>query len=315
MSASAQNADQNATPAAEAAAPPFGAGLVPPPPIAHHFALTRDLHRFFPKLESEADHPTRWEFPAYLDNPTVAWLRMLKDLYRSPYAFPATMSPEAGLMLFSLVRNIRPRVVVEVGTFIGVSTIWIAAALEAGKDDPGRAPGDVQGVIHCFDDFGPIHSGPWRDAELKASRLPLVRTHLERAGLAHRVVFHAGDSSVELVKARDLLRGGLDPLKSAWNTPFAGGSAEGGVGGVDLALIDGNHTVEGVLQDFWAVEPVLNTGGYIVLHDTYPEQCGDHLGPRHIIDHITRVGQGTYELCELYTAPLNYGMALLRRIG
>ena len=27
------------------------------------------------------------------------------------------------------------------------------------------------------------------------------------------------------------------------------------------------------------------------------------------------VAQGLYELCELYTAPLNYGMALLRRIG
>ena len=70
-----------------------------------------------------------------------------------------------------------------------------------------------------------------------------------------------------------------------------------------------------MLQDLRAVEPVLNTGGYIALHDTFPEQCGDHMGPRHILDHLTSEAQGLYEVCELYTAPLNYGMALLRRIG
>ena len=74
-------------------------------------------------------------------------------------------------------------------------------------------------------------------------------------------------------------------------------------------------TIPGVLEDLWAIEPILNTGGYICLHDTFPEQCGDHAGPRHILDHLREVAQGAYELCELYTAPLNYGMALLRCIG
>jgi hypothetical protein len=65
----------------------------------------------------------------------------------------------------------------------------------------------------------------------------------------------------------------------------------------------------------WAIEPVLNTGGCILVHDTFPEQCGGHEGPRHLIDHIHTKAQGLYEVCELYTAPLNYGMALLRRVG
>jgi hypothetical protein len=293
-----------------------GAGLPPPAIPARRYALPREVFRFFPKLEDETLHPTQWRLPPYLDNDSVPWLRTLKELYASPYAFPAAMSPEAGLMLFSLVRNIRPRVVVEVGTFIGISTIWLAAALEEGKDDPGRAPGEVQGLIHCFDDFGPIHSGPWRDAALSASRLPLVESHLAKAGLSHRVQFHAGDSSTEILKHREVLRAGLDPFKGAWMSPIVGSNAgPGSIGGVDFALVDGNHTVEGVLQDLRAIEPVLNTGGYIALHDTFPEQCGEHMGPRHILDHLAAEAQGLYEVCELYTAPLNYGMALLRRIG
>ena len=75
-----------------------------------------------------------------------------------PIVFPASLSPEAGLMLHSLIRNLRPRVIVEVGTFCSVSTHWMAAALhEMGGN----------GVIHAFDDFGPIYKGPWRDAEMR----------------------------------------------------------------------------------------------------------------------------------------------------
>lgn len=296
--------------------PRSGANLPPPEISPHRGALPRDQFRFYPRLEREEDHPRAWAFPRHLDNAAVAWLRTLKHLYASPYAFPASISPEAGLLLFSLVRNIRPRTVVEVGSFIGISTIWIAAALEEAAADPPSGPGSGRGVVHSFDDFGPMPPGPWREVDLPTSRLPIVQQNLERAGLAHRVVLHPGDSSVELVKARDALRGTLDATKAPWGAPAVGlGSGEAGTGGVDFALIDGNHSVGGVLQDLWAVEPVLNPGGYLLLHDTFPEQCGDHQGPRHVIDHIRAAAQGVYETCELYTAPLNYGMALLRRVG
>jgi len=304
------------TPPESPAAPVVGAGAPPPPIPLNRAPFPRDLFRFFPKLEDTADHPTAWAFPPYLDAQNCRWLGVLKELYSTPMAFPASISPEAGLMLFSLVRNLRPRVVVEVGTFIGISTIWVAAALEESAADPGRAPGPTQGIIHAFDDLGPMGKGPWRDAEFTQSRQPVVQESLDRAGLAHRVVLHPGDSSIQIRAFRDQLRGQLNALSAPWGKPFVGtAGGTGAIGGVDLALIDGNHSVEGVLQDLWAVEPVLNTGGYILLHDTFPEQCGDHLGPRHILDNIKSVAQGLYEVCELYTAPLNYGMALLRRIG
>jgi cephalosporin hydroxylase len=120
-----------------------------------------------------------------------------------------------------------------------------------------------------------------------------IQSRLARAGLADLVRLHEGDSSAALTAAcPDLLA----------------------AGGVQFAFIDGDHTPRGVLADFKALEPALCTGGYILLHDTIPEQC-THAGPRRLLDSIHTVGAGRYETCELWSAPLNYGLALLRRIG
>ncbi len=251
-----------------------------PPVPANKYALPRRSLRFMPTLAGE--HPTSWTFPAFMDDPATPWVAELRRLYAEPIAFPASISPEAGLLLHALVRNIRPRTVVETGTFLGASTVWMASALDDG------------GALVAFDDFGPVRPGPWREAGLEGDRLTLVRDRLERAGLLSCVTLHKGDSATEIVRARADLRAR---------------------GGVDLALIDGDHTVEGATRDFWAVEPVLNTGGYILLHDTFPEQCGEHRGPRHVVDRVNAIGQGLYESCELYLSPLNYGFGLLRRIG
>ncbi len=279
-----------------------------PSPPARKYAIPRRLLEFHPRLEREEDHPGAWTFPAYLDDPRVAWLRELKALYESPLAFPASISPQAGWLLHGLVANLRPRVVVEVGAFLGASTLWMASALvetargftgamylESEEPGGGEAPaGAGTGVIHVFDDFGPVREGPWREAELDEDREAIVRACLERAGVGSIVHLHKGLSQATLPAARDALRA---------------------AGGVDLALLDGDHTIAGVWADLDALEPVLNTGGYVLLHDTYPEQCGEHQGPRHVIDHLNTRATGLYEKCELHLAPLNYGLAILRRIG
>lgn len=269
-------------------------------------ALPRSQLACFPLLQRIEDHPKAWAFPAYLDG-RVPWVAMLKELYASPIAFPASLSPAMGLFLHALVRNIRPRTVVEIGTFLGVSTIWIASALEEAMSDPPHLPtasGQLHGIVHCFDDFAPIQPGAWRSEGTQGPRDALVRGHLDRAGLGHRVHLHPGDSAPRVTRARE--EGLFGPSGEA--------GGRGGAG-IDLAFIDGDHSTPGALRDLHAVEPALNTGGYIVLHDTFPEQCGDHMGPRTIIDRTHEVARGRYELCEFYTAPLNYGMAVLRRIG
>ncbi|MFM9997165.1 MAG: O-methyltransferase [Phycisphaerales bacterium] len=281
-------------------APAERARIDSPPVPANKYALPRASLRFLPRLERESDHPTAWEFPSVLcDEP--AWLAELRRLYADPLCFPASLSPQAGLLLHALVLNVRPRVVVETGSFLGASTLWMGGAiaesskLKAQRSSQAReAPAGLSPSLHCFDDFGPIKPGPWRGGGFEGDRLSLVRERVARAGLGERVTLYRGDSATELVRARD----GLKQL-----------------GGVDVAFLDGDHTVEGATRDLWAVEPVLNTGGYVVLHDTLPEQCGGHAGPRHVVDRINAITQGLYEACELHLAPLNYGLAVLRRIG
>ena len=48
-------------------------------------------------------------------------------------------------------------------------------------------------------------------------------------------------------------------------------------GGVQSAFLDGDHS-KGGLADLQAVEPVLQVGSFVVLHDTFPEVCSWH-GP------------------------------------
>ncbi|MBC7835744.1 MAG: class I SAM-dependent methyltransferase [Phycisphaerales bacterium] len=264
------------------------------PPGPHVQGGKRELDRqslaYYPR-HFVADHPRKWDFPAYLDNPSCRWLQTLKGLYASPFSFPASLSPEAGLLVHSLIRNIRPRVIIETGTFIGMSTLWMAAALQENRDG---------GVVHTFDYFGPISAGPWREVEMREDRIGFVASNLAQAGLADQVVLHGGNTSFEI-------RAAHQELKVA--------SASGGGGGVQFAFIDADHGIMGTNQDFWAVEPLLDTGGYILLHDTFPDLCGGYEGGRNLLDHANSIGVGTYEKVDLYLSPMNYGLGLLRRIG
>lgn len=218
----------------------------------------------------------------------VPWIGALAELYARAISWPASISPQAGLLLYGLVVNARPRTIIETGTFAGISTIWMAAALRS-LPDPGDEP-----RIHCFDYFDAV---PWVDSgALRAAGAPdqraMVTAALDRAGLGDLVELHPGDSSKQLGKCEGMLSGR----------------------GVQLAFIDGDHTEAGATRDFRAAERVLDTGGYVVLHDIFPDQCG-HRGPRYLIDHLRVIARGRYQVCELCTAPLNYGMAVLRRIG
>lgn len=258
--------------------------------------IARHAPTFFPGPVSREEHPTAWTWPHWLKNSETPWLRTLERLYGLPIAFPASMSPEAGLLLFSLVRNIRPRTVIEVGSFLGVSTIWIAAALDEIGDEPNES-GDAQGrmgALVSIDDFSPVQETEWRKASLSENREQVVRGHIEEAGLTHRVHLEKGISWEVLPSIREELRA---------------------TGGVQLALLDGDHGAEGLRKDLIELEPVLVTGGYVIVHDTIPERCGGHVGGRHLLEHINSFAAGLYESVEIYLSPVNYGMGIFRRMG
>ncbi|MEV6606500.1 class I SAM-dependent methyltransferase [Kutzneria sp. NPDC051319] len=80
------------------------------------------------------------------------------------------ISPEGGRLLYSLVRAIRPEVVVEFGTSYGISTLHLAAAVHD------------NGIGHVY------------GSELSATKVTAARANLDAADLSHHVTILAGDA-------------------------------------------------------------------------------------------------------------------------
>ncbi|MEO1009169.1 MAG: class I SAM-dependent methyltransferase [Planctomycetota bacterium] len=240
----------------------------------HKVALPRDATALHTGERLDPD-ANRWPRTPLLASRATPWLAELDDLYAAPGTYPTSVAPEAGLLLHALAANIRPATVFELGVGFGVSTIWIASAL--GND--ARHVG--------IDDFTPIGPEPGGD------RLDAVRTRLERAGVGTRVRLVEGHTSHAAKALHAELRDS---------------------GGVQLAVIDADHTVRGCWHDLWAVEPVLAPGGYAILHDTNPQAAGCD-GPRAVLDWLDALAVGLYERVELPLAPVDMGLAVLRRIG
>lgn len=252
--------------------------------------LDRSRFQHYPRIPLLEMKP--WPFPVFLDNPNCRWLQTLKRLYAMPISFPASISPQAGLFLHSLTLNIQPRLVIETGTFIGISTIWIGAAL---------AELNNGGVLHSFDDLGPIERGPWRDAEMRCGRPVFVRKNLEDAGISSIVTLYPGQTQDTLPHHLPTIPG----LKTG-----SGGTG----GGCQFAFIDADHSIEGVEREFRAIEPYIDVGGYLAFHDTFPEQSAQE-GPRVLLDHLSERATGRYDQVDIYLAPLNYGITILQRVG
>lgn len=85
------------------------------------------------------------------------------------------IAPEQGAFLSLLVQLIAPRLAVEVGTFTGYSSVWIARALPPG------------GRLRCFDT-----SEEWT---------AFARDAWHRAGLDDRITLHLGDATDTLPPA------------------------------------------------------------------------------------------------------------------
>ncbi len=248
-----------------------------------------------------------WSLPSDFPGcePT-AWQNELRTLYCDSGSWPSSISPEGGSLLYWLIRNLQPRTIVETGTCLGASTIWMAAAMQAARTerakpiqshefaaDPGGSAGvGYEPMIHTFDDFGAPTDQRLAASEFFQDRERKVRERIDRSGLGSLVRFHVGDSKVNVPAAHAELAGR---------------------GGVQFAFIDGDHSPLGAIGDLLAVETVLNVGGYVLLHDVFPQVCAVD-GPRELLDRLEEIAPGRYRWCELYTSPLNYGLALLRRV-
>jgi predicted O-methyltransferase YrrM len=141
-----------------------------------------------------------------------------------PYEY--SISADEGAALQQIIRDVKPRVTLEIGLAHGVSALFICEALK-----------EVGGERHIVIDPGPVDG--WNDVGLHT---------IERGGYASLIEFHNAPSHQVLPQ-----------LEQKGER-------------IGVALIDGWHTFDYVLVDFFYIDRILDVGGVVMFDDTrwYP---------------------------------------------
>lgn len=141
--------------------------------------------------------------------------------------------------LYQLVRGLRPRSVLEVGSHVGASTSIQASALRRNNESAGNGFGiSRMTTVDILDVNGP--EGAWHRVECRSSPAQL----LERLGVRELVTFVTSPSVRYLRDCQDKY---------------------------DLIFLDGSHAAVDVYQEIPAALRLLNPDGLILLHDFFPE--------------------------------------------
>ena len=154
------------------------------------------------------------------------------------------MPDDEGLLLHRAARERLPAgPVLEVGTYCGKSAIYLGAAAR-----------EVGGTVFTVDHHrgseenqaGWEHHDPTLvDEELGLmDTLPTLRTTLARAGLEDQVVVVVGKSTT---------------VSAHWRTPLS------------MLFIDGGHAEVHAHNDYTGWAPWLMAGGWLVIHDVFPD--------------------------------------------
>jgi MMP 1-O-methyltransferase len=165
-------------------------------------------------------------------------------LLRAAEAAPGFMPATEGLALSDAAARYSPRgPVLEIGSYCGKSTIYLAAA--------ARAVGQL--VVTVDHHRGSEEHQPgweYHDPALvdpatgRLDTLPSLRATLAAAGLEEHVVVVVGRSA-------DVAR--------VWATPLG------------LVFVDGGHTEAAAVTDYESWAPWVAVGGALAIHDVFPD--------------------------------------------
>jgi len=220
--------------------------------------------------------------PDYMDLSNTCWLVTLKKLYQMPVANPASLSPTQGELLKAILANLSAKTVVEIGCFIGISTLWLAA---------GMACSNLRGRLFAIDTYVPKFPWPPFHYSCIVDPKSVIADAVESAGFSD--IIHLIES---------------DSKSAASNFDSWLGHDE-----IDLLFIDGDHSIDGCRADFELYAPRVAVGGYIIFHDIFPKHCG-HEGPRFVLDNFILNSLGQYQCVEIATTPANFGIALVKKV-
>jgi predicted O-methyltransferase YrrM len=168
---------------------------------------------------------------------------MNSELMRAAEAAPGFMPPDEGLALFdAATRYSRVGPVLEIGSYCGKSTIYLAAAARAAGQlvvtvDHHRGSEEHQPGWEYHD---PTLIDP---ATGRLDTLPTLRATLAAAGLEEDVVVIVGRSA---------------EVARLWSTPLG------------LIFIDGGHTEAAAVTDYESWAPQVAPGGALAIHDVFP---------------------------------------------
>ena len=148
------------------------------------------------------------------------------------------VNPGDRRVLYYLVRHLRPRAVLEIGTDIGASAVHIAAALRM----LNSSVSEVSHTLVTVDirDVNDVRSKPWVE----------------------------GGSTYSPIDMMNKL--GCDEI-ATFTTNWSLNYFENCEQKFDLIFLDGNHWSSTVYQEIPASLKVLNKGGWILLHDYFPD--------------------------------------------
>lgn len=167
-----------------------------------------------------------------LDEPSFSnfWLRFVAPV-------PGWLNPWEGYRLYRLAKDRAPRVVAEIGSYQGRSTLCLAAGLA-----------HTGAVLHAVDLFESAYT--FADCSSPPAQASQLTNHLRAAGLNSLVRVHTGDS-----RNRDVAA--LVP------------------DGLELLFVDGDHE-HSSLVDEWALwRPKMAVGATVVFHDYGNDVVGD----------------------------------------
>lgn len=209
-------------------------------------------------------------------NKQISLDEIIREVDQLPCSHPASVNIDVAHHYYSITKMLRPLLVVEIGCFIGFSTLHFAKALQELSF----------GKIISVDPFNfEVDTGRGMK-----NRQDIAEYYREKAGLEDIISYIKGYSTQVYPQIENQIKNKID-----------------------LLYIDGNHSVKGVFADFNTYYNDVRSGGYIIVHDIYPEMCGVY-GPRVLIDHLNayRIVPTDIELMEMPTRD-GFGIAILHK--
>ncbi len=165
-------------------------------------------------------------------------MRAFMQLFMPPYNGEVDWKSGTGdaiYVLYSLVRALKPQVVVETGSARGRSTCALALGCKQNN----------QGKVYAID---PHNLNPWTEDGTHGYTLPFLLDRLRDYEL---------ESWCEVIQDKSA------SVAKRWCKP------------IDLLFIDGDHSYEGVCDDFYAFHPFLSANAIVIFHDTAWEYYKD----------------------------------------